>query len=108
MPAEQVQQPVALELVHHGALHLGERELDALRGEVGVEALEHVGGRRVDVGHRLGRHDDAPHRASVRAAIALSTRSSNTSALAKNSGASQRYSNRPGTCLASGLRLTSW
>jgi hypothetical protein len=54
-------QPVPLNLLADRVFHVRRDQADALGVEGFVEVLEHVGGRGVDVGDRLGRHHD-PHR----------------------------------------------
>ena len=55
-------QLVALDLLAHRVLHLGEDQRDPALVQPRVQVLEHVRGRRVDVRDRLGGDDDPPQR----------------------------------------------
>ena len=98
--AEAREKPETLELILHRILHFGETQLDA-RGVQGVVEFAEasaavtstlVTGSAVTTSQRTGVGEFA---------TASRTRSSNSSALAKNSGASQRNSTRPGIRRAS-------
>ena len=55
---ERLEQAVADDEIVQAAPKLDEQHVDALRVELLVESLEHVGGRHVDIGHRLALDDD--------------------------------------------------
>ena len=67
-----------------------------------MSSVEHVRRGHVDVGDGLGGHDDPARRRRRAPATAASISSRNASALAKNSGASQRKRTSPSTWRASG------
>ena len=58
---ERLEQTVATNQILEPGAHLHERHVDARGVELTVELLEHLGGRHVDVGHRLAL-DDHPRR----------------------------------------------